>query len=266
MTFWRRGGKSDEMPFLEHLEELRWRIIWSLLALVAGALAGFFLVTHFDVLGLLIRPVRPFLQGGKLKYLGPADPFFVTLHLAVITGLLLAFPIVAYQIWSFVSPALLPAEKRAILPALYFGLLLFAGGMALAYFGVLPIALRFFSGFQQADLEQNITIDAYLALVLKLLLGFGLVFETPVVMLVLAALGIVTSSMLRRTRPFAIVIIFVVAALLTPPDVFSQMLMALPLLVLYELSIWIVKITERRRAASIAAAGDDEPIEPSGTA
>ncbi|HKJ92074.1 MAG TPA: twin-arginine translocase subunit TatC [Longimicrobiales bacterium] len=258
MKFWGRTRKSDEMPFLEHLEELRWRILWSLLALVVGTVIGFVLVSHFDVLGLLIRPVEPYVEGGKLRYLSPADPFLITLKLAVTAGILLAFPIVMYELWSFVSPALMPSEKRAIVPSLYFGLVLFIGGMALAYFGVLPIALRFFSQFQTQSLEQNITIGPYLGLVVKLLLGFGLVFETPVIMLVLGALGIVTSDMLRHTRRYAIVIIFVVAAVLTPPDIFSQSLMAVPLLVLFEVSIWLVKWTEKRRARALADMKDDD--------
>lgn len=242
-----------EMPFLEHLEELRWRILWSLIALVAGTIVGFVVVSHFDVLRLLIRPIRPYLGGGKLKYLSPAEPFFVTLKLALTAGVLLAFPVIAYQIWSFVSPALKPKEKRTIIPFLYFGLLLFLAGMSLAYFAVLPMALRFFMGFLQESLEQNITVGPYLGLVVKLLLGFGLIFETPVIMLILGTLGIVRSEMLRSTRRYAVAIIFVVAAVMTPPDVFSQCMMAVPLLLLYELSIWLVRWTEGKRELS-----DDE--------
>ncbi len=242
------------MPFLEHLEELRWRILWSLLALAAGAVVGFVVVSRFDVLGLLVRPIRPLLSGGKLRYLSPADPFFITLRLALMVGVLLAFPVIVHQVWSFVSPALKREEKRAIVPALYFGLVLFVAGMALGYFGVLPIALRFLTGFQQESLEPMITIGPYLGFVLKLLLGFGVAFETPVVMLVLGALGVVTSDMLRRGRRYAIVLIFIAGAVLTPPDVFSQVLMSLPLLLLYEVSIWLVKWTERRRADTPDAA------------
>ncbi len=257
MKFWGRTRKSDEMPFLEHLEELRWRILWSLLTLAVGAVIGFVIVSHFNVLGLLIRPVEPYLDGGKLKYLSPSDPFIITLKLGFTAGILMAFPVIIYELWSFISPALMPNEKRAIVPALYFGLVLFVGGMALAYFGVLPIALRFFMGFQQSSLEQNITIGPYLGLVVKLLLGFGLVFETPVIMLILGSLGIITSDMLRRTRRYAIVLIFVISAILTPPDVFSQTLMAIPLLFLFEISIWLVKWTERRRARTMANLKDD---------
>lgn len=247
MKFRERVGNAGEMPFLDHLEELRWRILWSLSALVVGSVIGFFLVVHFNVLALLIRPIEPFLSEGKLKYLSPADPFTITLKLAVTAGILLAFPVIVYEVWAFLAPALKSEEKRAVIPALYFGLGLFAGGMALAYFVVLPMALRFFAGFQQESLEENITVGPFLGLVVKLLLGFGIVFETPVVMMVLGAMGLVTSDMLRRTRRVAIVIIVAVGAFLTPPDIFSQLMMAVPLLILYELSIWLVKWTERKR-------------------
>lgn len=259
MKLWGRTLKSDEMAILDHLEELRWRVLRSLLALAVGALVGFFVVNHFAVLPLLIRPIEPYLGGSRLKYLSPIDPFVVTLKLALGVGVLLALPIILYELWSFISPALRREEKRAIIPALYFGLLLFVAGMSLAYFGVLPIALGFLTSFQTESLEQNITIGPYLALVVKLMLGFGIVFETPVVMLILGSLGIVRSSMLRRGRPYAIVAIFVIGALLTPPDIFTQTLMAIPLFLLYEVSIWLVRWVERRRERAARRLTAEEP-------
>jgi sec-independent protein translocase protein TatC len=247
-----RTWKSDDLPLLDHLEELRRRILWSLLALVVGTVVGFVLVTRFDALELLIRPVQPWLSGGRLKYFSPADPFMVALRLAVAVGVVLALPIVLGQFWAFVSPILLPDERRAVLSSVFLGVGLFLGGMALAYFGVLPLTLRFFSTFEPESMRQNLTVGAFLGYTLKLVLGFGLAFETPVIMLVLGELGIVTSEMLVRVRRFAIVIIFVVGALLTPPDVFSQILMAGPLLVLYELSIFLVRRRERVRARRLA--------------
>ncbi len=257
IRFWDRPGQPDEMPFLDHLEDLRWRILKSLLALAVGAVIGFFLVMHFNVLGLLIHPVEPYLNGSKLKYLSPADPFLITLKLGITVGVLLAFPVIASQLWGFLSPALLPEEKRAVVPALYFGLVLFLCGAALAYFGVLPVGLRFLLSLQKQSLEQNLIVGSYLGVVLKLVLGFGIVFETPVVMLVLATMGLVRSDMLRKTRRYAIVGIFIISAVLTPPDVFTQLLMATPLLLLYELSIWLVKWAERRRDRRLAELGVD---------
>ena len=244
----RRRRGSDEMPFLDHLEELRWRLIWSLSAIAVGSIIGWFLVTRFDVLGLLIEPMRPLLENGKLAYLSPADPFIVTLKLTLTTGILLALPVVIYQVWIFLSPALMSHEKKAIVPALYFGLLLFIGGMALAYFVALPVMFQFFAQFQQGSLEQNITIGPYMAVVVRTLLGFGLVFELPVVILVLAVVGVVNSAMLKKGRRWAIVIITVVASFITPGDVvILTVFLMVPLMLLYELGIVLARIVERRR-------------------
>src|SRR5690606_27721553 len=135
----RPASPTGEMPFLDHLEELRWRILWSLLAIVVGSGIGIWLVMKYNVLALLIAPIEPYLETGKLMYLSPSDPFFLTLRLGLTAGLLLASPIVFYQIWAFVSPALLPQEKKAIVPALYLGLVLFAFGVVLAYLYALPM-------------------------------------------------------------------------------------------------------------------------------
>ncbi|MFO7892783.1 MAG: twin-arginine translocase subunit TatC [Longimicrobiales bacterium] len=242
------------MPFLDHLEELRWRILWSLIAVAIGAVIGWFLVTRLDVLGLLIDPIRPLLdEDGKLAYLSPADPFLVTLKLTLTTGVILASPVVIYQVWIFLAPALLPEEKRAIVPALYFGLLLFLAGMALSYWVALPVMFQFFAQFQQATLEQNITIGPYMAVVVRTLLGFGLVFELPVVMLVLGVVGVVDTGMLRKGRRWAIVIITIVASFITPGDVvILTIFLMVPLLLLYELGIWLVRGVERRREKRMA--------------
>ena len=192
------------MPILDHLEELRWRLIWSLLAVAVGTAVGWFIVTRLDVLGLLIDPMRPLLEDGKLAYLSPADPFLVTLKLTLTTGLLLASPIVIYQIWAFLAPALHPTEKRAIVPSLYFGLVLFAAGVAMAYYIALPVTLEFTMGFQTESLEQSIVIEEYLSVVTRLLLAFGIVFEMPVVILALSFMGLVTPEFLAEKRRHAI--------------------------------------------------------------
>lgn len=246
--------RRAEMPFLDHLEELRWRILWSLVALVVTTAIGFFLVTKFDVLGLLVQPIQPYLGDSKLKYLNPIDPFFITLKLALLVGLVLAGPILVYQAWAFLSPALLPSEKRAIVPALYLGVLLFAAGVALAYFVVIPLALSFSMGFQTESLEQSIVVSEYLSVVTRLLLAFGLVFELPVVILVLAMLGIVTPEMLAAQRRWAVVIITIGACVLTPGDVNSSIFMMVPLFVLYEISIVLARLVRRRQEPAAAAA------------
>jgi len=236
------------MPFLEHLEELRWRILWSMLALFAGALIGFGLVYKFGVLELLIRPVRPFLSDGRLIYLSPIDGFFVTLKVGLLVGVILVFPILVYQLWSFLSPALEKREKRIIVPALYLGLVLFSAGVAMAYFVVLPITLDFLANFQTEFLEASYEVNAYIAFITRLLLAFGLVFELPVVVMILSALGLVTPTFLRAQRRYAIVIITVVAAFLSPGDVvLVTLLMMAPLFLLYEFSIVLSGLIYRQR-------------------
>ena len=241
---------AGEMPFLDHLEELRWRILYSLIALVLGSIVGFLVVTEFDVLGLLIDPVEPFLpEGQKLVYLSPMDPFFLTLKLALLIGVLLAAPVLVYQVWAFVAPALHREERRAIVPSFYLGLVLFAIGAALAYFAALPVTLKFGMSFQTDSLEPNLTVGPYLALVVRMLLAFGLVFELPIVILILSALGIVDPAMLRSKRRHAIVMIAIVASVITPGDVvLLTLFLMVPLVLLYEMSIGLSGMMERRRA------------------
>jgi sec-independent protein translocase protein TatC len=237
------------MPFLDHLEELRWRILYSMITLIVGAIIGFLIVTEFDVLGLLIAPIRPYLgEDQRLAYLSPAEPFFITLKLALLVGVLLGAPVIIHQIWAFVSPALEREERRAIVPSFYLGLVLFAIGVALAYFAALPVTLKFFASFQTDSLQQNITVGPYLSLVVRMLMAFGLVFELPVVVLVLSALGIVDPAMLRAKRRYAIVIITIVASVITPGDVvLLTLFLMIPLILLYELSITLSGVMERRR-------------------
>lgn len=247
--------RATEMPFTDHLEELRWRLLYSVLAVAIGAGIGFWLVMHYDVLGVLIDPIKPFLGNSKLKYLSPMDPFFITLKLGILVGFILAAPIVVYQAWSFFAPALLPSEKRVIIPALYMGLVLFGVGVVMAYTIVLPITLQFTMGFQTESLEQAIVISAYLAVVTRLLLAFGLVFELPVVILILSALGLVTPEFLASKRRHAIVGITVVASVITPGDVITvTIMMMIPLFLLYELSIVLSRVVARRRVSAGAPA------------
>jgi sec-independent protein translocase protein TatC len=251
------ASDAAEMPFLDHLEELRWRLIWSLGAVAVGAVVGFVLVTHFDVLGLLIEPIQPYLNGTKLKYLSPTEPFFITLWLAILVGILLALPVVVYHIWAFLAPALKPSERRAIVPSLYLGLVLFACGVAAAYYVVLPMTLGFTMGFQEASLEQSIVIGEYLDLVTRLLLAFGAVFELPVIVLILSALGLVTPQFLASKRRHAIVGITVLASVITPGDVVTvTLMMMVPMYALYELSIFLSRLVTRRRTTLAGATAE----------
>ena len=256
MTYKFAGQNEAAMPFLDHLEELRWRLLWGLLALLVCAIIGFFIVTRFNVLGLLTSPIEPFLEGDRLKTLNPIAPFLITLKLALVVGAVLASPIIIYQIWAFLSPALLPTEKRAIVPSLYFGLLLFMAGAAMAYFIALPITLEFTMGFQREALEPAIEVNAYLGVVIRMLLVFGVVFELPVVILALTYLGLVTPEFLAEKRRHAIAIITIGAAFITPGDVITvTILMMIPLVLLYELSIYLSKMVVRRGSAAPLEAG-----------
>lgn len=230
------------MPFLDHLEELRWRILWSLVAVIVGTGIGFFLVVYFEALELLMRPIRAARDDPSLMlvYLSPADPFFVTIRLAIYIGIILALPILIYNVWAFLSPALEKREKRAILPALYLGVLLFAAGVALAYFAALPVTLEFFQGFMTESLVGQLEINNTLGFVVKMLLAFGVVFELPIVILILSALGLVTPEFLREKRRHAIVLITVLASFITPGDAITlTVMMMFPLILLYELGIFL---------------------------
>ena len=238
------------MPFLDHLEELRWRILWSLLAIFAGALGGFVVVTKFGVMQILIDPIVEYLPDGKLLQLSPTDGFFVTLKVGLVVGLIAVFPILVYQVWSFLSPALEKHEKRVIIPSLYFGLLLFCAGVAMAYFIALPVTIPFLLGFQTEFLSANLEVNRYMGFVTKLLIGFGVVFELPVVVMILSALGLVTPKFLREKRRHAIVLITILASFLSPGDVITvTLLMMIPLIFLYEVSILLSAAIYRRREA-----------------
>ena len=242
------------MPFLDHLEELRWRILWSLVAIVVGTIVGWLLLGKIDIIEVLKRPIAPYLPGGRLVFTSPAEPFMLTLKVAFALGCLLASPIVIYEIWAFLSPALYARERRLIVPALAIGVVLFLAGAAACYQWLLPAALKVLLGFQRADLSAMITIDRYFAMAVPFVVGCGLVAELPLVVTILAALGVVTPQFLARQRRYAIVIAAFLAALLTPPDAVSMLLMLVPLLLLYEISIWCAWVASRRRARRIAAA------------
>lgn len=251
-----------EMPFLDHLEELRWRIFYMMIALTVCTIIGFLFVYYLGVLELLERPVIPFLNGERLAYFNPATPFYVTMKLSVAVGIVLALPVIVYQIWAFLSPGLTRDEKRVIVPSLYFGVVLFCAGVALAYFFVLPLALLFLNGFQQESLSPTIEVNAYLGFVTRMLLAFGAVFELPIVVLILSMLGIVTPKFMRAQRRYAIVIITIMSSILTPGDLGSTFMMMAPMMFLYEVSIFVSAMVERRRERRLQ---DEEPriLEPS---
>ena len=235
------------MAFLDHLEELRLRILWSLGTVVATSVLGFWITTRFDVIGVLTAPVRPLLDSGRLAYLSPTEPFMITLKVAVFVGVMLALPVLCYHFWRFVAPGLLEKERKIFIPSVLASILLFVGGAALAFFLVLPVCLRFFLGFSEAALIPVITISDYLTFAIRITLVFGIVFETPLVVLVLTHVGLMSPRTIRRYRRHVVAGMAIAAAILTPADVFSMLLMLVPLYLLFEASLAVAALLERRR-------------------
>jgi len=252
---------TGEMPFLDHLEELRWRIIWALGALVIGLIAGFLIVTKFELLHLLQQPIAPYLAGHKLVYTHPGDTFSITLSASLVVGAIIASPVLIYQVWAFLSPALYKHERRLVIPVIAGAVLLFVMGVGLAYFFVLPMTLRFLMNFQIESLEPMITATDYFGFVTVLALTFGAVFELPLLILALAALGLVTPKFLAQFRKYALVLSYLVSAIITPGDLFiTTLALTGPLYLLYELSVLLATIVFRKRQARTiaepSAAGD----------
>jgi len=254
-------GSNAEMPFLDHLEELRWRIIWSLVALIVGVGVAFFILQRFDIFKFLEGPILPYLGGNKLKYTHPADPFSVLITASFSIGIVMALPVIIYQVWAFLAPALYKHEKRVVLPVIFGAIVLFVCGVALSFYVVLPLAIGWLMGIaQQTDaLEPMITYREYFSFAVNMSLAFGLCFELPIVILLLATLGLVTPEFLRRYRRHALVLCVVTGALLSPGDlIWTTMLLAAPLYLLYELSVILTSIVYRRRRKRAAALAAEE--------
>lgn len=243
----KRARGPAEMPFLDHLEELRSRLIWVGLSVVVLSVAGFFIVSEFNVIGLLKRPIDPLVPEGMLMYTSPTEPMTVTLKLAFVVGVVLSLPVIIYHAWAFFSPALFEREKKIVVPALVGGFVLFLMGVAMAYFLVLPLGLRFLLGFQTEALAPIITIGEYLRFATRLILAFGVIFELPLVALLLSVLGLISADTLKKYRRHAVVGVAALSALLTPADVGTMVMMMVPLVLLYEGSILLVAVVGRRR-------------------
>ncbi|WP_419948198.1 twin-arginine translocase subunit TatC [Candidatus Palauibacter sp.] len=254
-------GRRDqaEMPFLDHLDELRTRLIRSLLALIAGMVLGLVVVTQWDVLGIVARPIADLLPGENLNFSAPATPFVMMLKLGFIVGLVVTFPYLGLQAWRFLAPALYENERKFAFPAIAAGTLLFLAGVSMAYFFVLPLGLRILFTFFEGELNPVIMVGEYLTFATRLILAFGFIFELPVVLVFLSLLGIVTPEGLAKFRRHAIVVMAVVSAFLTPADPYTMLAMMLPMILLYELSIVATRVLRRRRQDAEAAAGEGSP-------
>lgn len=240
-------SESGEQSFLSHLIELRERLLKAVAAVLLILIP---LIWYANKLyGLLALPLIKHLpQGGTMIATEVASPFLTPIKLAFFVALILAMPVILYQLWAFVAPGLYRHEKRLATPILISAMVLFYVGCAFAYFLVLPAVFAFMTSVAPAGVAVMPDIGRYLDFVLVLFLAFGLCFEVPVVLIILVALGVVTPAQLSKSRSYAIVGAFVVAAILTPPDVFSQMMLAIPMIVLYELGIVAARFTSRRPA------------------
>ena len=239
------------MPFLDHLEELRTRILRILLAVVVGFGLGLLLVNQLHLIEVLKGPIAPFLPDGKLTVLSPTEPVMIVLKLGFITGLVLASPVILWQLWAFLSPALYEREKKAIVPSLFAGLVLFLTGAVLSFLLVVPKAISVLLSIEAGSFATMITYDKYFGFVIRIMLGMGLSFELPLIIITLAALGVVTPVILHRFRRYWLVLAFVAGAFFSPgPDVFSMLIMTLPLLLLYEVGVAGAMLIHRRRRAA----------------
>ena len=245
------------MPFLDHLEELRKRILLATAGVFVGVGLGWFLTRHYHLIELLQRPIEPYIPGGKLLVLGMIDPFMIVVKFAITIGLIMASPWVLYQLWMFLSPALMPREKKMVLPSLTIGLLLFAAGVVSGWIFVLPPTVRWLMEFEAGSFNTQPTYDSYMQIVTHLLIAMGIAAELPLVMILLAMLGVLTYKRYKAFRRFAVFFAFVGGAILSPaPDVVWMTLCTIPLLLLYEVGVLGSFIVEKRkaRAARLAAA------------
>ena len=247
------------MTLMGHLNELRRRLFRMVIIVILGFVA-FYGVSEY-LYAYLSAPLQAQLpEGSKLIYTSPAGAFFTYMKVALVASLFGTSPITFYQVWAFIAPGLYKEEKRAVLPLAFFSSVFFIAGAAFCFFMVFPIAFKFFMGFATDTIVPMISVEEYLGFALKLLIAFGVVFEMPLFSYFLSRFGILSPDFMRRQRRYAILLIFIVAAILTPPDVFSQCLMALPMLLLYEVSIYVSAMAYKKKEAK-AEESDDETEE-----
>lgn len=264
--------EKSSAPLIEHLIELRRRLIWSLGGFFVAFLVCFFFAKH--LFNLLVIPFKWATEWAgldphkvELIYTAPQEFFFTQIKLAMFGGLLIAFPLIAAQIYKFVAPGLYKNERRAFLPFLIASPILFVMGASLVYFFFTPMVMWFFLAMQQAGTDDHVQISLlpkvseYLSLIMTLIISFGLVFQLPVVTTLMARVGLVSAQGLADKRKWAIVLAFVVAAVLTPPDPVSQIGLALPTILLYEISIWTARMIERNREQERVAREKKEAAE-----
>ena len=230
--------QAGEMTFTEHLEELRNRLFKSLAALLLGLAASYCFID--SIVAFVTAPA------GKLYYMRPAEAFFIYLKVGIVSGALLASPLIFYQLWAFIMPAFSMKQRLRLSGLAALSVLLFVAGLSFAYNFVLALGWVFFTGFGAQNIQSMISMENYIDFILVVLLPFGVIFELPLLLTIGACCGLITSFALKKYRRYVIFISFLVAAILTPPDVVSQVMLALPLLLMYELSIIFFQHVLRR--------------------
>ena len=253
------------MGLMDHLNELRWRLVRCFIAAGVGFLLCWTVVEPiFDFITAPLLSALP--AHGTAMYTTLPEPFFVRMFVAFVTGLFVTSPYIFYQIWAFISPGLYEEEKKGLLPIALLSAIFFIGGGVFCYFIVFPYAFNFFLGFSSEQIQAMPRITDYLDFVIKLLLAFGLIFEMPLFSFFLSRMGVITAQMMRKARRYAVLCIFIVAAILTPPDVVSQLLMAMPMLLLYEISILVAAAFGRKKKEKKeeeeGTPGDPAPADP----
>jgi len=238
-----RSNTEKEMGFLDHLEELRWRIIKILIALALASVVGFLLSDQ--VIDLLMRPARLVGSQMTIQVLKVQGLLMLKFTIAFLLGIVFSIPIIAYQFWAFVAPGLFQNEKRWGPYLIGSVTVFFLIGAVFAYYTLIPFALKFMIGIGVAGVERNISIEYYTKFVLQLVIATGLVFQMPVLSFILTKIGLLTPRFLRKSWRYAVIIIMIIAAIITPPDPVSLIIMSVPLLCLYEVSIWISRLASR---------------------
>lgn len=244
------SGNETEQPFISHLIELRDRLLR--VVIVIGVL--FIPLFYFanDLYAWLSEPLLRYLPGGRMIAIDVITPIFTPLKLALVTAVFIGIPVILHQLWAFIAPGLYQHEKRLALPLLVSSIILFYAGMAFAYFVVFPLVFEFLTGFVPAGVEMATDIARYLDFVLKMFFAFGIAFEVPIATILLIAAGLTTPEKLAEKRPYIIVGAFVVGMLLTPPDVISQIMLAVPMWLLFEAGIFFAKILFKKRIEDLA--------------
>ena len=234
-----------EMGFLDHLEELRWRLVRCLLAMVIGSAVSFGYIDH--ILNVLLYPARSTSNPINLQVLSVQGMFLIKWFISFISGFILALPYLIYQFWRFVAPGLKVNEKQYAFPVVFFAFSSFIAGILFGYFILVPFSLEFFSGIGATHVDNNFSIQYYFSFLTWLLLGAGIIFQLPVVSLVLSAIGVLTPPFMRHYRRHSMVVILILSSFITPPDPVSMLIMSFPLILLYEMSIGVSWLVNRKR-------------------